>query len=205
MGDDGRPTDRPTDRLFVSSLLGRSVRYSSSHNSVRQISAGVGKGGTAGRRNGKEGEKQMEGGRYSLSVDDDRSVLDERQILHLLLAPQEGSSVIDHLQHLGRVLQEQPHPLTLCSAALHVLRVFFPKGTRRRGAMKTTPTSHSAFDFEMDLPNVPNSVSDQAHRVRRIRFHFLDRGVWVVGMGRCFQLVVVVVFVARLEQGEGDT
>ena len=77
----------------------------------------------------------MEGGRYSLGVDDDRSVLDERQILHLVLAPQEGSSVIDHLQHLGRVLQEQPHlSLPLCSAApLHVLRVFFPRAHEDEG------------------------------------------------------------------------
>ena len=61
MGDDGRPTDR----LFVSSLLGRSVRYSSSHNSVRQISAGVGKGGGT---EWERGERQMEVSTHSAST-----------------------------------------------------------------------------------------------------------------------------------------
>ena len=69
----------------------------------------------------------MEGGRYSLGVDDDRSVLDERQILHLVLAPQEGSSVIDHLQHLGRVLQEQPHLSRSLSLSLLHCGFFSPR------------------------------------------------------------------------------
>ena len=113
----------------------------------------------------------MEGGRYSLSVDDDRSVLDERQILHLVLAPQEGSSVIDHLQHLGRVLQEQPHlsplPLPLCCTA-----GFSP---RARDAVALFLRFRGG-PHQRSLTNASRVVADKDALVRRIRFHFVDRG-----------------------------
>ena len=174
MGDDGRPTDR----LFVSSLLGRSVRYSSSHNSVRQISAGVGKGGTAGRRNGKEGKsKWKEVATHSASTTIDPFSMSAKFFISCspLRKGRRSSTTCSTWAAFFRSSRISPLTLSL-SAALHC--GFFPQGHTRGDEEDADVALCLRF---RDEPHQLRHTN--ASRVRRIRFHFLDRGngmwMWV--------------------------